>query len=120
MRAYFATADLGLLPSWFVGESHPLALLECLSVGRPFLATDIGDVREMLTTPLGLAGTVVPLDQGRLIVSDLTDAIVHYAEHRQLLTQHTECALKAMADSSNEDFVSAHHRFYQRALEKTG
>ena len=53
---YFAAADLGILPSRFPGESFPLVIIECLNAGTPVLASDIGEIRYMLTNDQGIAG----------------------------------------------------------------
>ena len=51
IRDYFAASDMGFLPSRFQGESAPLVIIDCLFAGKPVLASDIGEIREMLDTP---------------------------------------------------------------------
>lgn len=63
-RDYFAAADLGFLPSRFPGESAPLVVIESLLAGTPVLASDIGEIRDMLTTPEGPAGELFALRPG--------------------------------------------------------
>lgn len=113
---YFATADLGLLPSWFAGESQPLTLLECLAAGRPFLATDVGEIKNMLATPSGLAGTVIPLLQGRVDIELLADAIVDYASNSQLLAKHTSRIALVSGVHGSDDILQAHERFYANSI----
>lgn len=60
---YFAAADLGLLPSRFKGESFPLVVIESLISGTPVLASDIGEIRYMLTTDAGMAGALCRLTE---------------------------------------------------------
>ena len=76
----------------FKGESFPLVVIECLHAGRPVLATDIGEVKEMLSTPEGLAGEVLELRKGKIEVKDLAQAIIrfvtdedYYLEKKQLV-----------------------------------
>ncbi|MDM7255497.1 MAG: glycosyltransferase, partial [Paracoccus sp. (in: a-proteobacteria)] len=76
---YFAAADLAILPSRFSGESAPLVVIEALSTGTPVLASDLGEVRQMLATPQGPAGMVVPLAAGRVDVGAFSDAIAALA-----------------------------------------
>lgn len=84
VRDYFALSDAGLIASRFRGESCPLVLIECLSVGRPVITTEIGEVRDMLSTEHGLAGIIEGLDDWAINVSSLSDKIHALANGRQL------------------------------------
>jgi O-antigen biosynthesis protein len=66
VRAYFAVADFGLLPSKFLGESSPLVIIECLQAGSPVLASALGDISYMLSSPDGTAGIMVELNGGKI------------------------------------------------------
>lgn len=64
IRDYFAASDLGFLPSRFPGESFPLVVIDSLNAGAPVLASDIGEIRYMLTNADGaLAGALFALDE---------------------------------------------------------
>jgi glycosyltransferase involved in cell wall biosynthesis len=64
--------DVALLPTYYRAESLPTVIVECLSVGVPVIASDIGGIREMLETEDGLAGAVVPLgENGKADVGEL-------------------------------------------------
>ena len=54
--------DVGMLPSYFISESQPLAILEYLAYQKPVIATDVGQVREMLSVNGKSAGILIPLD----------------------------------------------------------
>ena len=41
--------DVGLLPSYFAGESLPTAVVEYLVCGKPVIATDVGEVANMIS-----------------------------------------------------------------------
>lgn len=117
-RDYYACADLGVLPSWFQGESQPLTLLECLAAGRPFLASDIGEIRSMLETPAGLAGMVIPLEDGRVPVRLLAEAIARYATNPDLLASHRARVAQAAARQGGDAMLAAHEQFYAEALSR--
>jgi glycosyltransferase involved in cell wall biosynthesis len=92
--AYFAIADLGLLPSTFKGESFPLTAIECLAVGRPFMATDVGELRYMLTVASGdIAGELIALENGAIPVEYCVQCLVRlandesYYRHKVMLAQ---------------------------------
>ncbi|WP_411879199.1 glycosyltransferase [Polaromonas sp. YR568] len=78
-RDYFASADMGFLPSRFRGESYPLVVIDCLHSGRPVLASNIGEVSEMLWTKEGLAGELFELDDWNISIEKLGETIVRLA-----------------------------------------
>lgn len=75
---YFELSDAGLLPTSYQGESCPMVLIECLVAQRPFVSTDIGEIRSMLTVRSGgsLAGEVISLKNGIVNIADLAKAVV--------------------------------------------
>jgi len=79
IRDYFATCDMGFLPSRFKGESAPLVVIDCLLAGKPVLASDIGEIRHMLDSPDGLAGELFSLRDWSLDVDAIGRAIVDLA-----------------------------------------
>lgn len=52
--------DVGLLPTYLPGESLPNSIIEYLAAGKPVIATPVGGIPEMLATPEGNAGLLVP------------------------------------------------------------
>lgn len=84
VRDYFAMADMGLLPTWFEGESYPLVVIECLMSGKPVMATDVAEVKNQLKDENGeLAGELIHIYNGKVDVNELTDAIVNIAEDHE-------------------------------------
>lgn len=85
IRDYFATSDIGFLPSRFKGESSPLVLIDCLHSGKPVLASNIGEIRNMLESEDGLAGELFDLEDwaipvetvGRIILKLANDQITY-------------------------------------------
>jgi len=45
---YFGCFDLGVFPSTFSGETFPLFVVECFQAGKPIVATDIGEMPNIL------------------------------------------------------------------------
>ena len=98
VRDYFATADVGLLPSEFQGESFPLTVIDSLFCGRPVVATDLGEVRNQLQDERGeYAGVVLELENGKVPVAKLANIIAELAvspEKYESLQQRTASASK--------------------------
>ncbi|MGA1297005.1 MAG: glycosyltransferase, partial [Burkholderiaceae bacterium] len=62
-QVYFELADIGLLPSYFVGEAMPLVLLEMMAKSLPLVASNIGEIPCILGTGEDAAGLIVPLSE---------------------------------------------------------
>lgn len=84
VRDFYAMADAGLLPTWFKGESCPLVIIECLQSGTPVIATEIAEVRYMLSDSHGeLAGKLISLQEGRTNPDEIASAIRSLADDRR-------------------------------------
>ena len=57
--------DIGVLFSYFKGESVPNAVIEYLYHGLPVLSTPMGDIKLMITSGNSVAGEMVPLKDGK-------------------------------------------------------
>jgi glycosyltransferase involved in cell wall biosynthesis/GT2 family glycosyltransferase len=95
-----AACDLALFPSTFAGESFPLFLLECLSVGLPILSTDMGEIPAMF-------GADEQQRPGRIFPSGLSAD--------ELAAAMAEVVLKAMDDP---DLLSQWRGNAERAVER--
>ena len=82
IRAYFASSDMGFLPSRYRGESFPLVVIDCLHAGCPVLASAIGEIPYMLETGSGPAGVLFELDNWSIPTADLAERIAHLATNR--------------------------------------
>lgn len=58
---YYAASDMGIMLTWFKSESFPLTIVDCLFAGKPYIASDVGDIKNMLSTSDDIAGGVVEL-----------------------------------------------------------
>jgi glycosyltransferase involved in cell wall biosynthesis/SAM-dependent methyltransferase len=79
IRDYYAAADMGFLPSRFRGESYPLVVIDCLHSGTPVLASNIGEISQMLWTQEGVAGELFELDDWDISIEKLGSTIVGLA-----------------------------------------
>ncbi len=113
---YFATADIGLLPSKFRGESFPLVLLECLHAGRPMIATNLGEIRNMLSTNGGLAGDVFDLKNGKIPIGRLAEILSKYATDKNYLDEKRALAKEAVRKFDIELMIDRYEDVYSQAL----
>ncbi len=89
VRDYFAMADIGLLPSYFSGESFPLVIIECLLSKRPVIASDIGEVKNIIESNDGKqkAGISFALEQGKVPVGKFAELILKCINDKDMYTE---------------------------------
>lgn len=80
---HYSIADMGIMLTWFRSESFPLTILDCLFAGKPYIATDVGEIRNTLTTPAGIAGEVVALEDWQVPIEATAAAVAAFASDRQ-------------------------------------
>ncbi|CAN5251213.1 hypothetical protein BH10PSE19_BH10PSE19_07870 [soil metagenome] len=114
IRDYFATADLGFIPSRFMGESFPLVLIDCLHAGRPVLASNIGEIANMLRTNEGWAGELFNLENWQIPVDELGTIIAQLAEDKQRYDLLAQQVPTAAAKFDLEKMVGQYERVYQQ------
>jgi len=76
----YAMADAGIMLTTYRPESFPLTVVECLFAGRPYIATDMGEIRRMLTVEAGLAGAVIERVDGKVPVDRVADTIIRFVQ----------------------------------------
>ncbi|MCR5833279.1 MAG: glycosyltransferase [Selenomonadaceae bacterium] len=77
VRDYLATADIGLLPSEYAGESFPLLIIDSFFANRPVVSSDIGEVSAMIED----AGIVFDLVDGKVPVEKLAEILTALANN---------------------------------------
>jgi glycosyltransferase involved in cell wall biosynthesis len=97
-RPWIESFDVALLPSYFAAESLPNVIIECLAQGKPVIATRIGGIPDMLNTPTGPCGLLVPLnaETQRAEVPALAHAmrqLMTNPEQRQALAERAPLAV---------------------------
>jgi glycosyltransferase involved in cell wall biosynthesis len=89
--SYISRFDICCLPTFYKAESLPTVIIEYLLLGKPVIATNIGEIRSMLNT-----GTGQPA--GMLIELDTIDRMV---------SQTKKCILDLKNDSARRNCLSA-------------
>ena len=83
VRNYFALSDAALLPSRFKGESFPLVIIEALMSGVPVIASNVGEVKNMLTDEQGRrAGILFDLVEGKVPTDELARIILRLSSDK--------------------------------------
>jgi len=98
--------DIGIFPSSFSGESFPLFILECLQSGLPVVATDIGEIPNMVMIEGEMAGCVVSGNQSdEALVDEMVQALVELATDENTMMLAKQRAGKAAARFSMDRLV---------------
>ncbi len=116
VRGYFAVSDIGLLTSRFKGESCPLVLIECLSVGRPMIATDVGEVTKMLEFGGKLAGFAVPLIDWMVDIKSIARGIVQLCEDKILYEELRKLSSDAFLKFDPDVVIGQYIDLYKQTL----
>lgn len=106
----YAQGHLGMLPTTYAGESCPLGVIECLAVGRPVVATSVGEIPSLLTSSGGVvAGALVAPGGG--IIHSLAAAIEHLATDRSAYEHAASvarrCAERHDINTISRDYLAA-------------
>ncbi len=76
---YYAASDMGIMLTSFKSESFPLTIIDCLFVNRPFIATKVGEIENMLTDGDRVAGALIGLEDWQVPVEDAARVIASFA-----------------------------------------
>ena len=115
VRDYLTTADIGLLPSEFQGESFPLMIIDSLFSRRPLVTSNLGESAEMLKTETGeLAGIVFDLDEnGKVPIRKLAEILTTLANNRDEYEKISErvpnAAKKFFIESVAEKYLEVYN-----------
>ncbi len=76
VHGIYRLSDVALVPTRFSGESYPLCLIQAMQVGIPAIATDTGEISNMLRKNGHEAGLVIPyLAEDQAFIKALVDAM---------------------------------------------
>jgi len=80
---YFNEADLFLFPSHT--EGFPNVILEAMCFGLPIIASDVGNIREMVGGDSGDSSALILEKNNPISAEELADFILHLASDRSLM-----------------------------------
>ncbi len=102
---FYAAADMGIMLTKFRSESFPLTIVDCMFADRPYIATAVGEIRDMLSTEQGYAGEVIELQDWEVPVDEVVRAIVKYATESTAL-QSAKNRVTEIADRYKIDVIA--------------
>lgn len=107
--------DVALLPTYFRGESLPNSIIEYLYAGKPVIATDIGEIPNMITHELEKAGTIINCYPHQAVnTSILAETMGEYITDPDLLAKHRGAARKAFGKFDMHKCVEAYETLFEQ------
>jgi glycosyltransferase involved in cell wall biosynthesis len=103
--ALLACLDLFVMPS--LSEGLPLALLEAMAAGRSILATDVGEIKQILDN--GLGGLVVEPGNSEKLYKALADLIDQPARRQEMAQYARE---QAKSRFSRQHMTAQYEKIY--------
>lgn len=90
---YYNISDLGIFPSYYEGESFPLSLLECLFAKTPVIASDIGEIKNIIEYEDKISGEIIPLDNNTINIDLYIERILFMVNNIDYYNQLKENTL---------------------------
>ncbi|MBI1837989.1 MAG: glycosyltransferase family 4 protein [Flavobacteriia bacterium] len=112
------TFNVGILPSYFPGESCPSTIIEYLSCGIPVITTNIGEIPEMLKCEKGKSGIMISKkDENNLpSVNEFYKAIKYYYENELRCLEDGMNALNAFKKFEITNASNQYMEIYKRII----
>jgi glycosyltransferase involved in cell wall biosynthesis len=115
---HYAASDMGIMLSKFKSESFPLTIVDCLFAGKPYIASDVGDIRNMLTVGNDVAGSVIELDNWEIPVERAAHDIAAFASDQQKYLNASALALAAANRYRIDVVVSQYLELFEAERDK--
>jgi glycosyltransferase involved in cell wall biosynthesis len=110
----YRMGDVALLPTRFPGESYPLSLIQAMQAGRPVIATDIGEIVNMLKKGEACAGVLLPfLDDDDGFVRATADAMLDMTNKKKR-TAYAADALKIGSEYSITNVAKHYSELFEQ------
>lgn len=116
---WIAKMNVGLLPSYYSSESLPTTVIEYLYCGIPVIASDVGEVRNMITTPAGLAGQIMTINQNDSDAEQLSLLMKGYITDQELHKTHQQRAKTAFQEFDMQQCARSYEQLYQAEVAKS-
>lgn len=107
--------DVALLPSYFSGESLPNSVIEYLYAGKPVIATDIGDIAQMISNGKENCGITIPIVANRPDTKALANALKNYLLQPELLAKHKKLTAQCFKKFEMKLCVESYLNFFKNA-----
>jgi glycosyltransferase involved in cell wall biosynthesis len=113
---FYSASDMGIMLTKFKSESFPLTIVDCLFAGKPYIATSVGEIRNMLTTELGIAGEVIDLEDWRVPINQVAAVIAKYAMNPDSLKAFQDMVPAAASRYRIDSLIDQYERVFEKSV----
>src|SRR5690606_17905321 len=110
-----ASFDVGLLPSYYPAESLPTTIIEYLAMEKPVIATDVGEVRNMIAVKENLsAGIIIEETNKDKMVKPLYEAMKKMVEDKNFYEAKKQACKTAFEKFEMDKCIAAYTGLYAK------
>lgn len=113
---WISMCDAGLLPTTYPSESLPTVVIEYLCCGKPVIASDAGEIVNMLHADGNVAGIITPITNGTVNVAELTEAMRQYLTDQTLYQTHCQHTAACYAQFDMDACIAHYTTVYEGAI----
>lgn len=106
------TFDVGLLPTYFISETLPNTVIEYLAYEVPVISTNIGDIKYMLINDTTQAGIVLELDNGKVLVEDLTQSMKEMINNKEIYNRLKNGTKELFKQFDINNFMEEYYKLF--------
>ncbi|MBS1773705.1 MAG: glycosyltransferase family 4 protein [Bacteroidetes bacterium] len=108
--------NVGLLPTTYASESLPTIIIEYLCCGIPSIASDAGEIVNMLKYGDEGAGIIVPIKEGSVSIDGVTNAMKKLLDDKQFYQIQKNNAVQCYARFDMGKCIDAYCAVYKNAM----
>lgn len=108
--------DVGLLPTTYPSESLPTIIIEYLCCGIPSVASDAGEIVNMLKIGDRKAGTVIPIVNNSVSVDGVMKAMDKYLTDKSYYNEHKNNALFCYSQFDMDKCIVSYYNVYYNTI----
>ncbi len=108
--------DIGLLPTTYPSESLPTVIIEYLCCHVPCIASDAGEIVNMIRYDNKIAGIIVPIKNKEVPVDAFANAMLSYVNDKKLYEEHKENASLCYTQFDMDQCVASYVNAYTEAI----
>lgn len=105
--------NVGLLPTTYPSESLPTVIIEYLCCGIPCIASNAGEIENMISYEGKRAGIITPIQDGKVSVDEVAVAMEQYYNDKNIYNEHKDQAKACYTHFDMDKCIDAYCAVYK-------